>query len=96
MRRPWSVHSLRGIYSQGCMAQVDGPLYGYAVAVPYPGGRLKAAWWVLTGRAYAFTWPEAGDLEAAIGMPLWNRSAANATACSDPSSRAEQSKAETT
>jgi hypothetical protein len=91
MRRPWSVHSLRGIYSQGCMAQVDGPLYGYAVAVPYPGGRLKAAWWVLTGRAYAFTWPEAGDLEAAIGMPLWNRSAANATACSDPSSRAEQS-----
>lgn len=28
--------------------------------------RLRAAWWVLTGRAHAVVWPKAGDLEDAL------------------------------
>jgi hypothetical protein len=72
---PWCVHTLNRVYSEGCMAQVAGTKYAYAVAEPYTAGRLKAAWWVLTGRAYAFEWPRPGDLEEAIGMPLWDRRA---------------------
>jgi hypothetical protein len=71
---PWFIHSIRGIYSSSCMAEVEGGKYAFAVCEPYTAGRLKAAWWVLTGRAYAFEWPKAGDLEAAIGMGLWDRS----------------------
>lgn len=73
---PWYIHTLRRIYDQGCMASVDGRHYAFAVAEPYTAGRIKAAWWVLTGRAYAFEYPKPGDLEAAIGMPLWDRNAA--------------------
>jgi hypothetical protein len=28
--------------------------------------RLRAAWWVLTGRAHAVVWPKAGELEEAL------------------------------
>lgn len=71
---PFFIHSLRRIYNESCMAQVDGSRYAHAVAEPYTGGRLKAAWWVLTGRAYAIEWPKPGDLEDALNMPLWDRS----------------------
>lgn len=71
---PWYIHSIRSIYQPGCMAQVKGSKYAHAVCEPYTAGRLKAAWWVLTGKAYAFEWPKAGDLEAAVGMPLYDRS----------------------
>jgi hypothetical protein len=76
---PWSIHSIRQIYSAGFMAQVydNDTLYGYAVCEPYTGGRLQAAWWVLTGRAYAFEWPKPGDIEAALSQPLWDRAAAS-------------------
>lgn len=75
---PWYIHSIRRTYSPNVMAQVKGSLYAFAVCEPYasnPIERLRAAWWVLTGRAYAFEWPKAGDLEAAIGKPLWDRAA---------------------
>lgn len=71
---PWYIHSIRRIYSPSCMAQVGGSKYAYAVCEPYTAGRLLAAWWVLTGKAYAFEWPKAGDLEDAIELPLWDRS----------------------
>lgn len=74
---PWCIHRLCSIYSQRCMSSVDGKLYVFAVAEPYTADRLRAAWWVLTGKAYAFEWPKAGDLEAAIGIPLWDRAKAN-------------------
>lgn len=72
---PWSIHSILSIYSPQVFSQVEGTKYAHGVAEPYSGGRLQAAWWVLTGRAFAFEWPKAGDLEAAIGMPLWDRAA---------------------
>jgi hypothetical protein len=71
---PWYIHSIRGIYSPHVHAQVKDSQYGFAVCEPYTAGRIQAAWWVLTGKAYAFEWPKAGDLEAAVGMPLWDRS----------------------
>ncbi len=70
---PWYIHSLRRMYDPNCMSQIEGSKYAFAVCEPYTAGSLKAAWWVLTGRAYAIEWPKAGDLEAAIGMPLYDR-----------------------
>jgi len=70
---PRYIHSIRRIYDPHCMSNVDGARYAYAVSEPYTTGRLKAAWWVLTGRAYAFEWPKPGELEQAIGLPLWTR-----------------------
>lgn len=70
---PFYIHTLDHIYSPHVMQQVEGSKYGYGVAEPYTAGRLRAAWWVLTGRAYAFQWPKPGDLEAAVGMPLYDR-----------------------
>ncbi len=37
-----------------------------AIPEPYAAGRLRAAWAVLTGQAYAFAWPKAGDLERVL------------------------------
>ncbi len=71
---PCYIHSIRQIYSPHAMAQIEGSKYAHAVCEPYTAGRLMAAWWVLTGRAYAFEWPKAGDLEASIELPLWDRS----------------------
>ena len=76
---PFYIHTIRSPYNPSCMAQVDGSKYAFAVAKPYTAGRLLAAWWVLTGKAYAFAWPKPGDLEAAIGMPLWDRSKSKPT-----------------
>jgi hypothetical protein len=57
------VHRLSDIYSPHASAGLPDGRYVAAVAEPYTGGRLRAAWAVLTGRAYAFEWPKAGDLE---------------------------------
>lgn len=65
---PWYIHSVRRIYSPNCEAGLPDGSYVKAVAEPYTAGRLKAAWWVLTGRAYAFRWPEPGDIEIALGI----------------------------
>lgn len=53
----------------GAGAQMPDGRWVRAVPVPYPTvglERLRAAWWVLTGRAHAVVWPEAGDLEIAL------------------------------
>ena len=67
---PWYIHSLRRCYSPGVSTEVreerGGTTYVRAVRAvcePYTAGRLLAAWWVLTGRAYAFEWPKPGDFE---------------------------------
>jgi hypothetical protein len=65
--RPFGIHTLAQMFDSSCMEK---PLRGngwvQAVAEPYPGNRLVAAWWVLTGRAYAVEWPKPGDLENAL------------------------------
>jgi hypothetical protein len=44
--------------------------YFRAVPIPFYDGllaRLRAAWEIVCGRAYPCRWPEAGDLEKALG-----------------------------
>lgn len=65
---PWGIHRIGDLYDAGCQASADGKTWHLAVALPYPSGKLKAAWWVLTGKAYAFKWPKLGDLERASGQ----------------------------
>lgn len=65
---PWGVHRISDIYHPDVGAGMPDGRYVAAVCEPYDGNRLKAAWWILTGRAYAFLWPKPGDLEA-----IWKR-----------------------
>jgi hypothetical protein len=65
---PWGIHRIGDLYSANAQAGLPDGRWVQAVCVPYDGYRLRAAWWILTGRAYAFVWPKAGDLEA-----LWAR-----------------------
>jgi hypothetical protein len=68
--RPWGVHAISSIYDPHIQAGLPDGRWVAAVAVPYPCNaieRIRAAWWVLTGKAHAFVWPEPGDLEAQMG-----------------------------
>ena len=65
-KRPWGIHRIGDMYSFGVGAGLPDGRYVRAVAMPYDGNRLRAAWWVLTGRAYAVIWPDAGELEQAL------------------------------
>jgi hypothetical protein len=64
---PWGVHTIASIYHPGISAALPDGRWVAAVCQPYDGNRLKAAWWVLTGRAFALIWPKAGDIESALG-----------------------------
>jgi hypothetical protein len=71
---PWGVHRLSNIFGDLRTIQMGLPDGRYVTAVcePYAANRIAAAWWVLTGRAYALIWPEAGELE-----DLWGGAKAN-------------------
>src|SRR5579872_1981686 len=60
---PWGVHRIGDIYHPDVQSEYHGRWVS-AVAEPYTANRLVAAWWVLTGRAYALRWPKHGELEA--------------------------------
>lgn len=69
---PWVIHRLDSMVgSADCATQDNLGAWVRAVPLPYSGTifeNIQAAWWILTGRAYAVRWPEAGDLERAIGV----------------------------
>ena len=66
-RIPWGVHRLSDMIAPlGIQAGLPDGRIVRAVPEPYSANRLQAAWWVLTGRAYAVVWPERGDLEDAL------------------------------
>lgn len=70
MKRPWGIQAISDAYGPGVQAGLPDGRWVIAVAEPYwtnPIERMRAAWWVLTGRAVAFVWPKAGDLESALG-----------------------------
>jgi hypothetical protein len=64
MQRPFGIHRIGDIYTPGVKAGLPNGRWVHAPCLPYDGNRFKAAWYVLTGRAYAFLWPKAGELEA--------------------------------
>lgn len=73
---PFYVHRLDRVYAPGVSTEIrverQGTIYGRwvrAVCEPYTAARLLAAWEVLRGRAYAFEWPKAGDLEKITDAP---------------------------
>lgn len=74
MKRKFYIHRLRDIYAPGVSTSVAidmGSGTGCsrlvrAVCEPYTAGSILAAWEVLCGRAYAFEWPKAGDIEQII------------------------------
>lgn len=70
---PWGVHTIADIYQPGVQAGLADGRWVIAVPEPYPANRLVAAWWVLTGRAYALVWPKPGDLESALDRPVRTR-----------------------
>ena len=63
MSRPWGINTIGDLYRPGVQAGLPDGRWVVAVPEPTDIGRFRAAWWVLTGRAYAFLWPQSGDLE---------------------------------
>lgn len=72
--RPWGVHTIHDICGNtNCAAGLPDGRWVRAIPEPYYGNRLVAAWWVLTGHAFAIIWPKAGELEAALDIPQSKR-----------------------
>lgn len=66
-RLHWGVHCIASMYGgRGIQAGLPDGRRVTAVAEPYSANRLVAAWWVLTGKAYAVRWPKPGELEDAL------------------------------
>lgn len=63
----WGVHRLQDVVgSKHCQAGLPDGRWVRAIPEPYTANRLKAAWEVFQGRAYALEWPKSGDLEKAL------------------------------
>ena len=69
MSKPWGINSIGSmIAGPGDQTEVAGA-YFRAVPIPYRKSAfeaMRAAWWVLTGKAEAVVWPNVGDLEYAL------------------------------
>ncbi len=67
---PWGINRLRDmIGTSDCGAAMPDGKYVRAVPEPYYTAgyeRLRATWWVLTGKAHAVVWPKSGELEAVL------------------------------
>jgi hypothetical protein len=67
-KRPWGVHDINDVIAPSMVGvRLPDGQYGRAVPEPYTANRVVAAWWVLTGRAYALQWPDAEALNRALG-----------------------------
>jgi hypothetical protein len=62
-QRPWGVHHIGDVYHPDVQCVLPDGRWVAAVAEPYSANSIVAAWWVLTGRAYAMVWPKPGELE---------------------------------
>lgn len=65
-RRPCGINTISDMYPFDVLTTTPEDRWVRAVAQYYPCNvfeRIRAAWWVLTGRAQAVVWPSPGDLE---------------------------------
>lgn len=56
----------------GPLTEIHDGRWVNCVPLPFVGGlfdRMRDAWSVLRGETFAVYWPEAGDLEDALGIP---------------------------
>lgn len=79
-RIPFGVHRINDMYISDTKTEISiaddsgRPVHTawvHAVTLPYQHtfvSKIKALWWVLTGRAEAVVWPKLGDLERTIGF----------------------------
>jgi hypothetical protein len=69
-KRPWGINTIGSMIGSKhtTAGGPQGPWYRAVPAPYYTFGieRLRAAWWVLTGKAHAVVWPRHGDLERAL------------------------------
>lgn len=66
---PWGVLRLSHMISPDVQTQTQDGRWVRAVPAPYRKNireAIRAAWWVLTGRAEAVVWPKPGEFEAAV------------------------------
>lgn len=71
--RPFYIHTVHDLTARGGATRTPAGFWVRAVASPYPSTlrqRLLAAWWIVTGKAYAIVWPRPGELEAAMNVPF--------------------------
>lgn len=71
--RPFVIHHMFDVWSNGCSVQDGTGNWCSAVCAPYPANifdKIVACWWILTGRAHAFVWPEVGQLETCAGTMM--------------------------
>jgi hypothetical protein len=64
---PWGIERIGSMYHPDCQSELPDGRWVASVGEPYHCNwfeAVRAAWWVLTGRAHAVIWPDAGDLEA--------------------------------
>lgn len=63
----WGIHRLADmIGSKDVGAGLPDGRWVRSVPLPYAGNRVRAAWAVFRGQAYAVEWPQDGDLEKAL------------------------------
>lgn len=68
-RTPWGINHIGSMIASNVQTQTPDGRWVRAVPVPYKKNFLeaiRAAWWVLTGKAEAVVWPIAGELEFAL------------------------------
>ena len=68
--RPYGVQAIGDIYGPNAYVELpDGRVVAACGGTHACGplDRLRAAWWVLSGRAVALVWPREGEVEAALG-----------------------------
>jgi len=64
---PWGIHTIANVVgTPDCATGLPDGRWVRSVPEPYTGNRITAAWWVLTGNAYAFSWPTCEQLADAL------------------------------
>lgn len=74
MSRPWGIHVIGSMMGSADVQTLNGQL-GWVRAIPTPYHKnlietIRAAWWVLTGKAEAVVWPKHGEIDLLLASEL--------------------------